>query len=741
MERISGAAGPSAPLPTNPAPASTATPVDASPLLQAGTVIDVQVLRALSAGRFLLALGNREFVASSDTTLQPGSRVQLSVAAADANGVILRLTEPVRAEVSAAPERLVALRLPTTPAAAAVLAAFEEAAAPLDQPRLQAALSAAAAPQASPDTAMAHALLARAGLPATPALVQIALRAAEVRLPDVARMVRQGGQAVTLPDAEDGAPAIMRTLALAGIRSQSVVRPTAPPPAPNASIPRPATALSMPLPVMPSDERAGAPPPTSASPATAATALSTAAAAPVAATSRHPALQRASNLPTHVTQAQPPTTRTSTGTIVQTRHVVTAYATTAAATTTADSATSSLPNSAPSIAAQVPTVRVPSTWSPPATPLATAISRAGAITTSLETSTGAPTEAFAGNLVRAPLTTTSAMTTGTMAAAAPPAASATIPQQAPSTIPISAQPVARAWAAAISSRAVTVTVATPAVSGLPPPPLRSTPAAPIVTTMATTMPPGQQAAAPTTTVTAMTPSTSPSQPRAESGINATALPTDQPGSDVAEPVPTLVRQIVRLAMVEAAGSPAVLHATAATTGPVSMPQPPPPPTELGQPRFHGLPLPMPLADQPNASASITVTTSQPTSLVPEDSTTRIVREHLADQVFKAKDLNDYDRVVPLPLATAQITTPARLAVATRSTGGGAQATFLRVDAELTRLGPVSLRISGSDAGGPLAITLITSPASGGLLADELPALIDDLRRLGVDAAVRVVADG
>ena len=65
---------------------------------------------------------------------------------------------------------------------------------------------------------------------------------------------------------------------------------------------------------------------------------------------------------------------------------------------------------------------------------------------------------------------------------------------------------------------------------------------------------------------------------------------------------------------------------------------------------------------------------------------------------------------------------------------------MRVDAELTRLGPVSIRLSGADSGGPLSITLITSRRSGAALADELQALVADLRALGLDAGVRVVAD-
>lgn len=125
----------------------------------------------------------------------------------------------------------------------------------------------------------------------------------------------------------------------------------------------------------------------------------------------------------------------------------------------------------------------------------------------------------------------------------------------------------------------------------------------------------------------------------------------------------------------------------------------------------------------------------------EQSAARAMREHLADQVFKPKELADYDRVVALPLAAHDVPTPARLAVATRSTGGGVQATFLRVDAELSRLGSVSIRLSGADSGGPMAITLVASPHAGALLAEELPALVADLRALGVDAGVRVVADG
>lgn len=134
--------------------------------------------------------------------------------------------------------------------------------------------------------------------------------------------------------------------------------------------------------------------------------------------------------------------------------------------------------------------------------------------------------------------------------------------------------------------------------------------------------------------------------------------------------------------------------------------------------------------------------SQPTATSAEFSSAaeRSAREHLADQVFKPQQLADYDRVVPLPLAAGQLPTPARLAVATRSAGhGGANATFLRVDAELASLGPVSVRMSGVE-GGPLAITILANPAAGRRLADDLPDLVADLRKLGIEAGVRVASE-
>ena len=77
----------------------------------------------------------------------------------------------------------------------------------------------------------------------------------------------------------------------------------------------------------------------------------------------------------------------------------------------------------------------------------------------------------------------------------------------------------------------------------------------------------------------------------------------------------------------------------------------------------------------------------------------------------------------------------RFAIAERETAAGT-ATFVRVDTELTILGPLSVRLSGID-GGALSITIFAhGPAQANLQA-ALPALSDSLRELGVTAGLRV----
>jgi hypothetical protein len=116
-----------------------------------------------------------------------------------------------------------------------------------------------------------------------------------------------------------------------------------------------------------------------------------------------------------------------------------------------------------------------------------------------------------------------------------------------------------------------------------------------------------------------------------------------------------------------------------------------------------------------------------------------LRELAADTLLPPRHLDDYDQVVALPLLAQGQAAPARLAVASRTAGNGIRATWLRVDCELSRLGPVSVRLSGSD-GGPVAVTIVASPAGGRVIAAGLPDLMADLESRGLPAAVRVVED-
>jgi hypothetical protein len=113
----------------------------------------------------------------------------------------------------------------------------------------------------------------------------------------------------------------------------------------------------------------------------------------------------------------------------------------------------------------------------------------------------------------------------------------------------------------------------------------------------------------------------------------------------------------------------------------------------------------------------------------------VMREQVAETLVKPQALADYDVVLALPMQAQSQPTPARLAVAERHTAGGT-ATFVRVDAELTHLGPLSVRLSGIE-GGPMAITLLGSGPALAALAAALPNLSESLRQLGLSAGLRV----
>lgn len=134
-----------------------------------------------------------------------------------------------------------------------------------------------------------------------------------------------------------------------------------------------------------------------------------------------------------------------------------------------------------------------------------------------------------------------------------------------------------------------------------------------------------------------------------------------------------------------------------------------------------------------AAANLLPAPSAPATL--GEAVAHAAREQAAPSVFKPVTMADYDLVVGLPLQADGRPTPARLAVASRAMAGG-NATFLRVDAELSQLGPVSVRLSGVE-GGALAITLMADGAGGRALAESLPDLAQSLQALGIVAGLRV----
>ena len=153
---------------------------------------------------------------------------------------------------------------------------------------------------------------------------------------------------------------------------------------------------------------------------------------------------------------------------------------------------------------------------------------------------------------------------------------------------------------------------------------------------------------------------------------------------------------------------------------------------------HGMPLDQ-APDDAQLPAASAASVQAAEAQRPVDAATAAVREAVAQDLLPPKELADYDRVLALPLADHGQPVPARLAVTTRRTATGGLACWMRVDCELSRLGPVSVRLGSVDAG-PVAITLFTTPASGAALAAGLPALAEDLRAVGVDAALRVVEE-
>jgi len=278
-----------------------------------------------------------------------------------------------------------------------------------------------------------------------------------------------------------------------------------------------------------------------------------------------------------------------------------------------------------------------------------------------------------------------------------------------------------------SPAASTVPLATP--STLPPPsaPIVATPSAAVVT--------AASVATPTVTTTA---STNPLSPASASPVPATVTPATTIASS---PVPIRMPMPVPMTTTLAGtpvpdlargGATAVLQALALAgvrpreTGEVLG-------TKAEPTLLHRLDVPVEQVDP--IRATMDSTTRHPHQPALDAAMIHVMREQAAETVVKPQALVDYDIVLGLPLQVNGQPLPARLAVAERKTTAGT-ATFLRVDAELSYLGPLSVRISGIE-GGPMAITVFGTGPALGALAEALPDLNDSLRALGLTAGVRV----
>lgn len=731
MDGVTGAT------PPNGQAAAVAIPAgvgQAGLLLQPGQSVDATVVAALAAGRFLIAIGGRQVAADSSADLPVGSRIRMSVSSADRGGIVLRLAGAVSADTSNPAQRLEALRLPPTAAAAEVLAAFEDAGAPLDPRLLRAALAATTRPQATPAAPVAYALLARAGLPATPALVQLAERAATGAPADL------GSAVVRLQQAADAAlPAAVRNMPAAppAAAGQAIVPPPADPsvgrlPAP----PAPATTVAA-APASPPSPSA-APGPSPAGPVPTAQPLPTATQSGPASGSSAPA---PSTLPAPVpTPTQPAASTTpqpSTG-----RAMSTAVAPPAGRTDQPMTAASApIPTGPPGATPAPPHRTTTHTSTPPGdadrttgTAPQARVSPTGLPAASRPSSAEPPSAPPPAPAVAPPVAGARPLAAGHLpepeTAAAGPAPGQRLVATA-DTGPVARVPdTAAATTTAAQTRPVPVSAAVPADASRPAEMIRPAPARPAAPTAPDRDPP-PAAATPAARETRL--------PAARIDIAAEDVPA-APAARTGDARLAAIRSLAALVLPDPAvdGAPAV--ARALRLAGVAAQDP------AGAPLVHPAAPDTPLARQLAALAESAPHDAAPPGPTPppaddavQAAAGRTVREQLAEQVFKPKDLADYDRVVPLPLAAQQVPTPARLAVATRSGGGGQDATFLRVDAELSRLGPVSLRMSGI-GGGPLAITLVARPGAAAELAGELPAMIEDLRAAGVEAGVRIIEE-
>lgn len=220
--------------------------------LKVGEVISGRVVEQLAGGSYLVNVRGRTLLAETQLPLLRDSVVRFQVQATH-KGLLLRMLDGAaggdRALTSNASARMGALGLSDDPAGRLVLTAFQDAGAPLDPGRLIQARaqvlaqsstpagpspSAPATPQTEQALATAHALLARAGLPASPVLLKVAQHALQPGLPDLAAALTrlEPSQATSLAQA------------LAGSQTNVGPQQIATSPAPAQALPIPAAATT-----------------------------------------------------------------------------------------------------------------------------------------------------------------------------------------------------------------------------------------------------------------------------------------------------------------------------------------------------------------------------------------------------------------------------------------------------------------------------------------------------------------
>ncbi len=764
-----------------------------------GEIVEARVLADLGKGEVLLAVRGRAVVAHSDQPLPLQARLMLEVADGGATVRLKRVDGRDLALVSAPAHRQAALGL-AGPAAQHLLAAFEQAGAPLDPERLAAALATLEGLPAEevPKHALAQALLAAARLPATPALLSLALVAASEQLPDLARSLAAlaDPKALTDPAAATDDPAA----AAPRLPTSTTV------PAPAAHLPAQAAAPTLssvhtptftviggqiaavsarnaeaiiPIAAGPTEADSTSPPiPAQTTRATPSGAALSASSPPVTAPG---AAADAPRSPAHTDTARaglaPPTNHER----LSPAAIPVSSSPQPLGTTTAPAGVSRLPISnsaaepAPSrsnptrpanvnVVASPAAAVIPPGRSPAADPPASAaLARPGLgaptaphLITSFIASAHTATYTMPVPVIKSPgatATPPAGQTRITALEDAPSARAGVPPMAAPSATSVSSSPAD----AATRLPAALGQAAPPAM--VPPAPQTSTTSNSASTVPAATlpfMPPAsatgssppdlrQIASAPPSAIATASPTSPPSMlPNATIHRTSSALPATLAYLAATLPDATqdgalAVHRALLLVGVRPTGFTAlgILPDPASTDGSRSLALQPLSPADTELAALHKA---LPAAIAHSADAQVTVPSDPgqalPLRTEPPAAAVDAARETLAGHLFKPKELADYDQVVPLPLTSQGLPTPARLAVTSRATANGQAATWVRVDTELSRLGPVSVRLSGM-TGGPIAITMVATSQGTPRLAAMLPDLMTALESLGLQAAVRV----